>query len=504
MDQNVPKRALSPAWKVPAGFEVEYLLVPNTEREYCGTFNATDFETVHIKPGHTTNAIMDTLTQLHLSGYVHTVSTGQFLINGGRTYRESCELRTRHDQDPHAHSMLEYASPEMVNPTQISWHFDAMGRVLNSLAQSHDARLLGSTTHFGSDFSIGFHENYGFLTSTGLDQDGMFSILSPHIATRVLLVGDGGYDHHPVVSQRGCVTKGRLNTFAVESVRRGMYKLNSTTKADRQRLEIICADTPSDVRQMQVLFGSTQLVIALHHQGLLPEPPHSEFRDDHVWRELQRYSNSPNALEVDQALTYQQELINASRTMLADKRIKITEPYFSGYSSTLSLWQEAVDQARMAQRGERVENPIAGYIYQRQEGKTREMPYPQMREQDMSVFLPPSDTRANVRGTIVAASAYVQKCAIERGMNVEDRPHIAATLSRGWERATFGVSQNHFTTDAGFSDMNVTETNFRDSKKVIAEFNDVLPEKFQLPQDLIKVLLSHAKKLLRPQRIVER
>lgn len=487
----------TPTWKIPIGFEVEYLVLADDPSNSTSKNKPIEFKDFGYKQTDAVLNPIETLAEHGLTAHTSTLSIGSWLVNGGRIYKEGGQLHTTEGSEQYNTLLLEYASPEMLSPSQASWHFGAISRILSNVAQNNKTLLIGSTTQYGSKISAGFHENYGFNISLN-DQESIFNAIAQHLITRVVLIGDGGYDYasNKVISQRGYVTSSECNSFSVDPTHRGMYKHNKKNGKTIDRLEIVCGDIPTDERQAQIQIGSTQLVIALAQSGQLPELSAELTQQNAFDRSfsLQDYSSTPNEEYINTALTYQEQLITASKQFIT--KTKIPEPYLSSYKSTIYLWEESIQQVRDFLEGKSVDKPIAGWIDHHQQGTTRLFDTSTLKPSDPQIFNPPNETRASVRGTLLSASAHLETLCNQQYIPTTKRPHIVIAHRTGWEQIKYSVELNGETLMSGSSSMDPVATNYKDANEILKEINSVLPKNLKLPKDLNKQAPIRAQDLL--------
>lgn len=235
------------------GIETEYALVSLwSERSYFESGSAADLLMA---------AARERLVQLpdHAGG-------GVFLENGARFY-----------VDCGGHP--EYCTPECSNPDDVVRHVIAGERIMYELAcevrqaEREDLALFKTNVDYaGSLTTWGCHESY----SCRLPPDSVAEALIPHLATRVIYAGAGGFD--PIGSQgiNFVVSPRALNINVISSGSstsdRGIFHLKNEPlgAGGYYRIHVISGESLCSEYATWLKVGTTALVVALAEAGACP------------------------------------------------------------------------------------------------------------------------------------------------------------------------------------------------------------------------------------------
>ena len=192
---------------------------------------------------------------------------GLFLGNGARLYL-----------DTGLHP--EYATPECVDPREVVRYVRAGDRVLSALASHTCATgVLGTQTlvfrgnvdYSGAGTTWGCHESYMYRA----DPDTMRDALIPHLVSRVVYSGAGGFDPFSpglVFTLSPRVQHLRHIVSGDSTSDRGIYhtKDEPLCVGRYHRLHVICGESLCSDRAAWLKLGTTALVVALVDAGLTP------------------------------------------------------------------------------------------------------------------------------------------------------------------------------------------------------------------------------------------
>jgi len=189
-------------------------------------------------------------------------SRGIFLTNGSRFYI-----------DLGAHP--EISTPECLDPLELARFTLAGDRILEDLARTcsrSPSRVIVfkcNVDYSGSGATWGCHEN--FLHS--LDWNLLTRCLLPHLATRIIYTGAGGFNNlsggiefllsprvahlHRVVSDDSTDSRGILNDYALPLCR-----------GSNRRLHLICGESLCSQRAVWLRSATTWLILALAQEGI--------------------------------------------------------------------------------------------------------------------------------------------------------------------------------------------------------------------------------------------
>ena len=192
---------------------------------------------------------------------------GLFLGNGARLYL-----------DTGLHP--EYATPECVDPRDVVRYVRAGDRVLSRLASDAWTKgLLGGQTlvfrgnvdYSGAGTTWGCHESYMHRA----DPDTLQAALVPHLVSRVVYSGAGGFD--PLSAGLAFTLAPRVRhvhhiVSADSTSNRGIYHTKDEPLCAGQyhRLHVICGERLMSDRANWLKLGTTALTVALAEAGLRP------------------------------------------------------------------------------------------------------------------------------------------------------------------------------------------------------------------------------------------
>lgn len=192
-------------------------------------------------------------------------SMGEFLANGGRLYVDG--------------DYPEFATPECADPREVVRYIRAGDRIL-AAAASHPrlTRRFGPTLVFRGNVDYaggstwGGHESY---LHRGVDESTMRHDLIPHLVSRVVFTGAGGFDPHSdglrfSLSPRAAHFVNGVSRSARSG--RGIFNSRNEPLAawGYGRLHVICGDSLCSDRATWLKLGSTALVVALIEAGDAP------------------------------------------------------------------------------------------------------------------------------------------------------------------------------------------------------------------------------------------
>jgi proteasome accessory factor A len=193
-------------------------------------------------------------------------STGIFLQNGSRLYVD-------------AGNHPELSTPECSDPAEIVRYVHAGERLLDRVAREMAAGsrhigqvcLLSCNVDYRSRTTWGSHESYHHRS----DPTRLPDQLIPHLVTRILYTGAGGFDsRHPgirfVISPR---VPHLVRTVSRDSTRaRGIFhtKDEALAKHGNHRLHLLCGESLRSHQALWLRVGTTALVVALVQAGHAP------------------------------------------------------------------------------------------------------------------------------------------------------------------------------------------------------------------------------------------
>jgi proteasome accessory factor A len=193
--------------------------------------------------------------------------SGIFLANGARFYVD-CGLHP------------EMTTPECVTPFEVARYIKAGERILENLTREVQAETGAgaeimcfrcNVDYSGSCSTWGSHESYRHHA----DPAGLPDQLIPHLVTRVVYAGAGGFN--PLVSWPEFCVAPRLmhiqQTVSGDSTgNRGIFhtKNESLSGDGYHRLHIICGESLCSETAIVLKIGTTALVVAMAEEGLKP------------------------------------------------------------------------------------------------------------------------------------------------------------------------------------------------------------------------------------------
>ena len=192
---------------------------------------------------------------------------GLFLGNGARLYL-----------DTGLHP--EYATPECVDPREVVRYVRAGDRVLSTLASHtwvkralgmHALVFRGNVDYSGAGTTWGCHESYMHRT----DPAALRAALIPHLVSRVVYSGAGGFDPFSpgLVFTLSPRVRHLQHVVSPESTcERGIYhtKDEPLCAGRYHRLHVICGERLLSDRANWLKLGTTALIVALAEAGLRP------------------------------------------------------------------------------------------------------------------------------------------------------------------------------------------------------------------------------------------
>ncbi len=192
--------------------------------------------------------------------------SGLFLANGSRLYLD-CGTHP------------ELATPECMNPWDAVRYIEAGHAILSALADAVQSERHSGTEILllrtnvdlsGSQSTWGCHESY--LHRRG--QDGLRPHLVPHLITRILYTGAGGFDPcspglvfmlSPRAAHIRCLLTGS------STMQRGIWHAKTEPlSAAYRRLHVLCGESECSHTAMWLKFGITALIVAMADAGLEP------------------------------------------------------------------------------------------------------------------------------------------------------------------------------------------------------------------------------------------
>lgn len=195
---------------------------------------------------------------------------GHMLANGGRCYVD-------------AGDHLEYASPECENPLELVAAVEAGHRLMAAAAGSlarrfgETIRLARANVDYSSGSAWGSHENYS-VSSDLFRAKRLSGWLWPHLASRILLIGSGGFKCSPetgveglfVLSPRACFIRVAEGTSS-QRARPLLHHKEKPLAAGLQRCHLLCSEASLSQRSLYLRVGTTMLLVLLAELG--EEPP---------------------------------------------------------------------------------------------------------------------------------------------------------------------------------------------------------------------------------------
>jgi proteasome accessory factor A len=197
---------------------------------------------------------------------------GLFLGNGGRIYLD-------------AGSHPEFATPECADPWEVLRYVRAGERIISELAQATTQESRGITSidvfrcnvdYASPKVSWGCHESYLHRS----DPNDMPAMLLPHLVSRIIYTGAGGFDQASrgirfTLSPRALLFERAVSDNSTND--RGIYHTrNETLSRDGyNRLHLICGESLCSDSALLLKLGTTALIVAAIDAG---SPMGSELR----------------------------------------------------------------------------------------------------------------------------------------------------------------------------------------------------------------------------------
>ncbi len=194
-------------------------------------------------------------------------SPGFFLHNGSRLYVDA-------GQHP------ELGTPECTSPRELVRYARAGDRILANLAAelekthplAHEVALFTCNVDYNSRNTWGSHESYNHTCE---DRSVLVKQLVPHLVSRILYTGAGGFDNrYPgmnfMVSPRVAHLQAVVASGSTGG--RGIYHTRDETLAagGHHRLHLLCGESVRSERALRLRVGTTALVLALAEAGRDP------------------------------------------------------------------------------------------------------------------------------------------------------------------------------------------------------------------------------------------
>ena len=194
-------------------------------------------------------------------------SPGFFLHNGSRLYVDS-------GQHP------ELGTPECTNPTELVRYARAGDRMLAQLAaeleRTHsmvrEVALFTCNVDYSSRNTWGSHESYNHTCE---DRSVLVKQLVPHLVSRILYTGAGGFDNrYPGMQFMVSPRVAHLHSVVANGStgRRGIYHTRDESLAENgyHRCHLLCGESLRSQRALRLRIGTTALVLALAEAGRDP------------------------------------------------------------------------------------------------------------------------------------------------------------------------------------------------------------------------------------------
>ncbi|MGP8251771.1 MAG: proteasome accessory factor PafA2 family protein [Terracidiphilus sp.] len=193
-------------------------------------------------------------------------SSGLYLGNGARLYID-CGTHP------------EYCTPECSNPWDVVRHIEAGHRILAGLAsaakeggtRSREILCFRSNVDYSGTLATwGAHESYLHKN----DQDLLLAQLLPHLVTRPIYTGAGGFS--PKSRKLEFTLSPRLTYFDRATAdnstsERGIFHFKTEPLSNGyQRLHVICGESLCSQTALFLKFGVTALIVAMADAGLTP------------------------------------------------------------------------------------------------------------------------------------------------------------------------------------------------------------------------------------------
>ncbi len=233
------------------GIETEYAIGGRRWHEEIGRFEA----------------VREVLQRAHASclSLPDEMSSGVFLENGARFYLDS-------GNHP------EFSTPECANPWDAVRYVEAGHEIVSRLIeetnrQTSNAEICcyrSNVDYSGSAATWGCHDSY---LNHG-DPESLFADLIPHLVTRIVYAGAGGFDPFSPglcfsLSPRAMHFEHAISAGAAGE--RGIFHTKNEPLCSRyNRLHVILGDNLCSQRAMFVKVGATSLVVAMAEAGLGP------------------------------------------------------------------------------------------------------------------------------------------------------------------------------------------------------------------------------------------
>ncbi|MGO8757461.1 MAG: proteasome accessory factor PafA2 family protein [Terracidiphilus sp.] len=230
-------------------------------------------------------------------------SSGMFMENAARLYLDSG-------------MHVEFATPECANPWDVVRYVEAGNQILLNLIQKMTEERTPeiqtgcyrvNVDYSGTGATWGCHESYQHR----MPPDGLPLDLIPHLVTRTVYAGAGGFDPFCAglrftLSPRAAHIERVISSDSTND--RGIYhSKNEPLCSGYNRLHVLCGESLCSQFAMFVKFGATCLVVAMAEAGL---GPGSAVQLDSPLAALR-------AVAGDVTLKSRLEMKNPSRTMTA-------------------------------------------------------------------------------------------------------------------------------------------------------------------------------------------
>lgn len=189
-----------------------------------------------------------------------------FLANGSRLYVDAGTNILN----------LEYSTPETTDPSELAAHVRAGDRILATLSRDLEAQIpevhhaFVSKTNFDySGHTSGSHENYLHIAPQAM----LASQLLPHLVTRVIYSGGGGFDSGSrqarfMLSPRVCFLEQAIMTGSEQA--RAIFSTRQETLGNSRygRLHLVCGEGVRFQLSEYLRVGTTALIVRLIDSGV--------------------------------------------------------------------------------------------------------------------------------------------------------------------------------------------------------------------------------------------
>jgi len=193
-------------------------------------------------------------------------SSGLFMENGGRLYLD-CGMH------------MEFSTPECANPWDAVRYVEAgheimlqlMARFAGECAPGLEANCYRVNVDYsGNGTTWGCHESY----LHGMDPSLMPAQIIPHLVTRLIYTGAGGFDALAdglrfTLSPRAAHIERTISPDSTSE--RGIFHSKDEPLCEgHHRLHVLCGENLCSHLAMFVKFGATSLIVAMAEAGLAP------------------------------------------------------------------------------------------------------------------------------------------------------------------------------------------------------------------------------------------